>query len=61
MHRNLHNVPDAVNHGRGRMWMYISRLAIPILSYCLFPTIILASNSKMRKTLFKELKNFLKL
>ena len=54
-----HIDPDAINHGTGRLWNYASRFSLPILNYCLLPIIILGSNSKMRKTLKRELKDFI--
>jgi len=55
--KNIEKFPLEVNHGHGRMLMYLSRVSQPLLSYCLFPLIILWKNHKMRKTIFKELKN----
>jgi hypothetical protein len=52
--------PNKINSGSGRLWSYTSRISIPILSYCLLPIIIIVSNSKMRKTLKREILEFLK-
>ena len=54
-----HIDPDVINHGTGRLWNYASRFSLPILNYCLLPIIILGSNSKMRKTLKREFKDFI--
>ena len=54
-----HIDPDAINHGTGRLWNYASRFSLPILNYCLLPIIILGSNSKMRKKLKREFKDFM--
>jgi hypothetical protein len=54
-----HIDPDSINYGSGRLWNYASRFSIPILHYCIFPIIILGTNSKMRKTLKREIKDFL--
>ncbi len=51
--------PDNLNHGEGRMWVYLGRMTTPFLSYCLFPIIILGNNSKMTKTLVRELNSWL--
>jgi hypothetical protein len=51
--------PDSINYGTGRFWNYISRFSIPIIHYCIFPMIILGTNSKMRKTLKREIKDFM--
>ena len=54
-----HIDPDRINYGTGRLWKYASRFSIPILHYCIFPIIILSTNSKMRKTLKREMKDFI--
>jgi hypothetical protein len=48
------NMED-INFGYGRLWIYISRISIPIVAYCLFPTVIIANNAKMRATLKRQL------
>jgi hypothetical protein len=47
---------EEINIGKGRMWMYISKITVPILSYCILPAVIIGNNSKMRSTLIRELK-----
>jgi len=54
-----HIDPAIINYGTERLWNYTSRFCLPILNYCLLPVIILGSNSKMRKTLKREMKDFL--
>ena len=54
-----HIDPDRINHGSGRLWNYASRFSIPILHYCILPIITIGSNSKMRKTLKREMKDFI--
>jgi len=51
--------PGMMNHGSGRLWNYASRFSLPILNYFLLPIIIIGSNSKMRKTLKREIKDFI--
>jgi hypothetical protein len=52
--------PNKINSGSGRLWSYLSRISMPILSYCVLPIIIIGSNSKMRKTLLREIQDFFK-
>jgi hypothetical protein len=56
--RNIAKIdPASLNYGSGRLWNYISRFSLPFLNYCLLPIIIIGSNSKMRKTLKREIKD----
>ena len=50
---------EAINFGNGRLWIYISRISVPLLAYCLFPMIIIANNSKMRASLKREVMEIL--
>lgn len=54
-----HIDPDRINSGSGRLWNYTSRFSIPIIHYCILPIITIGSNSKMRKTLMREFKDFI--
>jgi len=45
---------DAINFGEGRLWIYISRISVSLLCYCLLPMVIIANNAKMRATLKRE-------
>ena len=54
-----HIDPDRINYGSGKLLNYASRFSIPILHYCILPIITIGSNSKMRKTLMREFKDFL--
>ena len=56
----LRTDPDKINTGSGRLWSYTSRISIPILSFCLGPIITIVSNSKMRKTLKREMQELFK-
>jgi hypothetical protein len=50
------NNPADINTGEGRMWTYISRVTVPIISYCILPAVIIGTNSNMYFTLIRELK-----
>jgi hypothetical protein len=39
------------------MWTYISKITVPIISYCILPAAIIAYNPKMRSTLIREFKS----
>jgi hypothetical protein len=52
--------PILINTGSGRLWSYASRISIPILGYCVMPIIIIVYNSKMRKTLRREIQGLFK-
>ena len=56
----VRNDPNNINSGSGRLWSYASRISIPILGYCVMPIIIIAYNSKMRKTLRREIQGLFK-
>ena len=47
---------DAINHGAGRNWVYISRVAVPMSHQFLFPLFILINNSRMRSGLVRNIK-----
>ena len=47
-----------LNHGLGRSLFYIVRMTTPFIAYFNIPIIIILSNKKMRRTLFRELKNY---
>lgn len=49
----MKNIED-IKTGHGRLWIYISRITIPILSYIVLPACIIGNNSKMRSTLIRE-------
>jgi hypothetical protein len=50
------NNADDINYGQGRVWTYVSRITLPILSYCVLPFVVITVNRKMRKTLVREIK-----
>ena len=52
----MNNSAD-INIGHGRMWTYISKITVPIISYCILPAAIIAYNPKMRSTLIREFKS----
>ncbi len=49
------NNADDINYGQGRVWTYVSRITLPILSYCVLPFVVITVNRKMRKTLAREI------
>jgi len=49
------NNADDINYGQGRVWTYVSRITLPILSYCVLPFVVITVNRKMRKTLVREI------
>ena len=54
---------NEINHGYGRTVMYISRITLSILSYCLLPMVLILGRKKIRVSVWKELKQncFIKL
>jgi hypothetical protein len=48
---------NGINFGMGRTWSYIGRMTMPVLSFIILPSVIIVSNSKMRKVLLRELKD----
>jgi hypothetical protein len=52
----VRNDPNNINFGSGRLWSYASRISLPILSFYVLPITILVSNSKMRNTLKREIR-----
>lgn len=46
----------AINYGSGRIWVYITRIAIPMSHQLLFPLFILVSSSKMSSSLIRDIK-----
>jgi len=52
--------PNNINTGSGRLWSYGSRISLSILGYCVLPITILVSNSKMRNTLKREIREYMK-
>ena len=47
---------NAINTWTGRVWIYISRVAVPMSHQFMFPLFILVSNSKMRSSLMRDIK-----
>jgi hypothetical protein len=54
------NNMEAINFGDGRLWIYISRISVPLLAYCLLPMVVITNNAQMRATLKRELMELLK-
>jgi hypothetical protein len=54
------NNMEAINFGNGRLWIYISRISVPLLAYCLLPMVVITNNAQMRATLKRELMELLK-
>jgi hypothetical protein len=46
---------ESINHGTGRLQMYLSRVTLPLLFYCVLPLVVIAGNSKMRKSIRREI------
>ncbi len=46
---------NGINFGMGRTWSYMGRMTMPVLSFLILPSVIIVSNSKMRKVLLREL------
>ena len=53
---------ENINYGQGRVWTYVSRICLPIVSYCILPLVVITANKKMRKIIAREVKaKFIKL
>jgi hypothetical protein len=50
---------NIINHGTGRLRMYLSRITIPLLFYCALPLVVIAGNSKMRNSVRREIMSHL--
>ena len=48
---------ETINYGEGRFWTCVNRITIPILFYCVLPTVVISGNAKMRKVIFRQLKD----
>lgn len=49
------NIND-INSGKGRALMYLGKISMPTFTFLLFPLLMLAFNHKVRKSLWRELK-----
>jgi len=49
--------PELVNTGPGKIWTYVSRITMSLISYCAVPVIILINNPNLRQTLSNKIKN----
>jgi hypothetical protein len=45
------NNPELINHGSGKIWTYMSRITIALISYCMVPIIIVLNNPNLRQTM----------
>ena len=50
------NNVEGITHGTGQIWTLVSRITLPILSYCVLPMVVIAGNSKMREILLRQIK-----
>jgi hypothetical protein len=48
---------SAINFGMGRIWTYIGRMTMPVLSFLILPSVIIVNNHKMRTVLIRELED----
>ena len=47
---------EEINFGKGRTLMYLGKISMPTFTFLLFPLLMLAFNRKVRKSLWRELK-----
>jgi hypothetical protein len=48
-----------LNFGLGRMWVYLTQLSLRFFYLNVFPAMVILSNSKMKKSLWRIIKNVL--
>ena len=53
--------PQSINSGAGKAWVYIRRITLPILSYCIVPITILVINPNLRKFSVRKMKEVFKI
>ena len=53
--------PQSINSGAGKAWMYMSRITLAILSFCIVPITILAINPNLRKFSVQKMKEVFKM
>jgi len=51
---------NSINYGPGRMWMYLSKICIPILLDAILPFVLILGSPKMRKSIWRELQTIFK-
>jgi hypothetical protein len=49
--------PELANTGPGKLWTYVRRITMSLISYCAVPVIILINNPNLRQTLSNKIKN----
>jgi hypothetical protein len=49
---------ESTNYGAGRLWMYLSRVSLPLWFYCVLPFVVISGSSKMRESVRREIASF---
>jgi hypothetical protein len=55
------NDPNLINMGLGKLWTYIGRITMALVSYCMVPIITLINHPNLRRTVAKKIRTIFRI